>query len=256
MLAGGAIFALAHVFEPDRSDEHVIVVDDVLRRQLLASFLEDRGRPPREGELDEVIDHWIDREVLYRSGLEIGLDRGDRFVRNRVADRMRDLLTGVAYFDPPADDELREYFERNRERYEAPARFDIRHVYVDGLTEASSERAERLLRRLRAGEPPKGMGDRFHGGHHLRRRTAANLTDLFGAGFVEDLDRVPTGEWHLRRSTGGWHVVMVEGHRRRRVPAFEEVRDEILGDLTIEQREDALRAELDTLRQRFDVRRE
>jgi hypothetical protein len=253
-LAGVVLFALAWIFEVPRDAARLIVVDDVVRRELLTTFLDDRGRAPREEEIVALVESWVEGEILHREGLELGLDRQDRKVRNLVIDRMRQLVEGMAYVEEPDEAALRSYFETHRERYGEPARFDLRHVFVGG--DAAQGRAAALLRRLQAGEDPAALGDPFAGGNRLWRRTTESLTGIFGEAFVDGLAEAPPGEWHLRAGRQGWHVVVVERFDPAVKPEFAAVREEVLADVRSGRRTRAVEAELRALRERYEVRNE
>jgi len=77
-----------------------IVVSSADVAQLRRSFTQQYGRPPKPDEESALVDRSIDEEVLYRRALEIGLDRDNRVVRERLVAVMRMLAD-----DPKQDDE-------------------------------------------------------------------------------------------------------------------------------------------------------
>jgi hypothetical protein len=77
-----------------------IVVSAADVQQLRRSFTQQYGRAPRADEEAALVDRSIDDEVLYRRALEIGLDRNNRVVRERLVAVMRMLAD-----DPKQNDE-------------------------------------------------------------------------------------------------------------------------------------------------------
>ena len=75
---------------------------------------------------------WLDNEVLYREGLALGLDKGDTAIRERVI--FKALTMVDANTKRPAFDEkvLREWFEKNRARYDQPARYNFQEAVLAG----------------------------------------------------------------------------------------------------------------------------
>src|SRR5206468_1958771 len=69
------------------------------RRRLRRSFEQQFGRAPNPREEAALVDHAIDEEVLYRRALELGLDRGNRVVRQRLVATMRLVADDVAKDD-------------------------------------------------------------------------------------------------------------------------------------------------------------
>ncbi len=76
---------------------------------------------------DESAQEAFRQEVLYREGIAMQIDKGDRLIRDRVIFKMLGLIE--AGLSPPTFDEtaLREWFEANRAKYDQPgmpAEFD------------------------------------------------------------------------------------------------------------------------------------
>src|SRR5438132_13989200 len=62
--------------------------------QLRADFTRQGGLPPTPSEEQALAAQAIDDEILYREALVRGLDRNDRSVRYRLAEKMRFLADG------------------------------------------------------------------------------------------------------------------------------------------------------------------
>src|SRR5262245_15521509 len=109
---GGLLFALDHVAR-SRADAtgRVIVVDESVRAELADQWAHAHGAPPSADELDALTERWIDDEVLYREGLERGLDLHDPRIRMRVAAAMQFVLEEQVAIPEPSDAELRAFFE-------------------------------------------------------------------------------------------------------------------------------------------------
>ena len=98
LVAANAAWSRLAGGEPGRSATLVVSTADVA--QLRRSFAQQYGRPPKPDEESALVDRSIDEEVLYRRALEIGLDRDNRVVRERLVAVMRMLGD-----DPRQDDE-------------------------------------------------------------------------------------------------------------------------------------------------------
>ena len=246
-----AFFYATGAYEPDG---RTIVVDAERRKDLFQAFTTDRGRPPTPEELEQVVENWIDGEVLFREGLALGIDAEDRAVRRRVIRKMWASISDFAYVEPPNENDLREYFEEHSDRYHKPARYTIRHVFSSGLTAKSKRQAEVWVAKLRAGADPKTLGERFKSGHRLWRRTEGNLANLFGGDWATDLPEAQVGTWHLRSSADGWHAVLVEEVEPAVARDYQDVRTEIATHLQEQRRTTATKNEVRALRERFEIR--
>lgn len=212
-----ALESLAATEEP-ATETRTLIVDADTRSALADELLHELERTPTEAELRARVDAWVDEELLYREGLARGLDRDDARVRQRIATLTASLLEARHPIEEPSEEALRAHFEANLTRYAEDARIDFVHVFVEGLGEESEARAATLLAQLRAGASPIGLGDVYPGGRHYRGRRLNDLAESFGDAFTEGLDRLGPGEWVLRRSRTGLHIVRVE-HRSAASPA-------------------------------------
>jgi len=210
--------------ETDRN----IVVSPSIRTQLANSWQQNHGKPATPGELEQEIRRYIDDEVLYREGLARGLDRDDGPVRARVASKMAFVLQSKLALDDPGDAVLRSWFDAHRGEVARPATVDFVHVFVREDDPSAKKRASELLDQLRAGAEPAGLGDRFSGGRHYRGRKLADLEESFGPEFAKGLFEQKPGEWQLRHSRFGWHLVEVVKTASAEDPTFASVRLDVL----------------------------
>ena len=84
VVLGALLFALDHWRAGREADPRSIVVGtevDIEARQL---FKASRGREPGAEELAALRQVWLDNEVLYREGLALQVDKGDKSIRERV----------------------------------------------------------------------------------------------------------------------------------------------------------------------------
>src|SRR4051794_23169716 len=84
VVLSGLIFGTEHVLRARRGDPREIVVGPEVDAELSGLFRTAKGREPAPSELKILRDRWVDNEVLYREGLELRLDQGDRTLRERV----------------------------------------------------------------------------------------------------------------------------------------------------------------------------
>jgi hypothetical protein len=264
VLMGAALFALERAFSgaegqastapaPIPAPTTRLVVDAAVRAELEASFEGNKGRAPSEDELDDLIDGWIDRQILYREGLARGLDLGDERIAARVADKMAFVLRSQIVVREPADTELAAFFAAHADRYKQHALVDFVHVFVDGHDDAAKDRATELLAKLEEGANPGGLGDTFSGGRRYRQRKLEDLAERFGKEFatgvgVQDLDR-----WALQHSRFGWHVVRVEKRMAGRDRDLAQVKEQAIRDWQEEERAREMALAIEALRARWEI---
>lgn len=267
LLIGAGVFALDRttggVFDPEGRSvlvtrEQVIRLADLWSAQI--------GRLPTAAELDSLVDDHIREEVLVREAMRMGLDQDDTIVRRRLAQKMSFLIEDTVVVNEVTESELAAYFEQNADRYGDAQRFTLRHVYVSpdrrGSDEEASRAAADILAQLQAeggGAEPENtlwrrLGDPFMLRREYGRRTADDLTELFGSAFVDGLADLPIGEWAGPvESAYGLHIVRLSTRTEARAAVFEDVRRRVLQDARRDVREAANREAHERLRERYRV---
>jgi len=226
--------------------------DPVVFRRLVRNLRFAGAEPQRED------------EALFEEALELGLQHTDVVVRRRLVQRMRLDLEARALRDPPDEAALRAWLEAHPERYRAPARARLAHLYF-----AREEAARRALGRLRAegaGPPaatggPSGLeawralGEPFLHPPEQPSQSRAELARRFGAGLADAAFDAPLGRWTGPvASAYGSHLLWVYEREPARALRLAEVRGAVRAAVLAERRREALEAGLARLRAAAEVR--
>ena len=177
-----ALAALLFVLEAGFSAEQKsrILVDQATADYLIRRREDLELRVLDPAERANVIDAYVEDEILYREAYRRGLDQGDSRMRRNLVLKMRGLITGE--LDPPDEAELRRFFEANRDRFVRPARYDIEQV----LFEADAVIPDDLDAALAAGT----IGTRRQPG-----MTQSLLASTFGADAGRAILTAAGSEW-------------------------------------------------------------
>lgn len=247
-IAGGVLFAVHARLERPSPDAVVITAPFV--QALRDEQRERTGKAPSEEETRDLVERWVDEEVLYREALAQGLDRGDLIVRRRLLQKME--LVARARVAEPSDAELRAYLAAHEDRYRTGDTLSFRHVFVS--RDRHGEGALARARELRSLPDPEKEGDPFVAGASFARRTRADLTSTFGPSFVEGAFSAPIDAWSEPiPSSYGFHLVRVSAREGGAVPDLAAVRARVHDDLVSERRASALRDEVARLRKKYAI---
>lgn len=218
---GGVIFALYQVFGPKPVNTTVITVDAQVRRDMVEKFRSATQREPTAKELDELIEGWVSKEVLYREGLAMGLDRSDGRIREVVIANMQTLIRTQSVPDAPSEDELRRWFEARRAQFDEPQRYDFMQGLFAGDAVDGQAQAERVSLVLAGAAVPEQAEPQVRS---YRGRTREQLVKAYGEDFAAAFERLPLGEWRVLRSDRGWHVVRLDAIVPPRPASFERLK--------------------------------
>jgi hypothetical protein len=216
-------------------------VTSEVRQSIVEVFRTERQRDPTPDELAPLIDGWILNEITYREALAQGLDKGDEMIRERIMQKMRLLIFGNVPVTDPTREELQQWLDSRRSRYDLPELLSFFEVTIGGPESAGETRE--VLRQIEAGDEPESVRLRARG---FLKRPRQTIVGAFGKDFVDRLTALPRGQWQALQSLAGWHIVRLDNVQPGRAVGLDDVFDQVFNDA----RQDRIRtAAVATIRQ-------
>jgi len=235
----------------------VIEVGAAVQGGLRDEWRRQMGRNPDAAETANLVEDWIDREVLYRRAVELGLDRADPVLRKRLVDQMRLIVEGEVSPGPPSEADLAACLEDTPEQYRRPAAVTFEQVFVSTALRGSRAPtdAAAMLAQLRDGASAEVLpGDPFVRGSRFRDHDRTALTRVFGPVFAAAVLEAPSGEWAgPLQSVHGLHLVRISDRREERAAGVDEVRRRLVKDCASRRQRAAVRTALDELRGDYTI---
>jgi hypothetical protein len=263
LLIGLGLFALYRMLNPAAVEQEnrsrIELTDDDLR-QLGLGWMAQWRRPPTLEEMRRLVESKVREEILYREALALGLDQGDTIVKRRMVQKMEFLAEDLSVLREPNREELKDWFEKNPQRFTIAGRASFRHLYFsfDKRGERVREAAEGMFAEL-AGKPADApeaamLADPFMFQDYYGDRSPDQVATVFGAKFTRSLFQITPGSWQGPIESGfGWHLVWVDSMTPARVPAFEEMEPEVRTAWVAEQRVEFKRQAFDAMKARYEV---
>lgn len=237
LLIGLALFAVYGYMQRGRggvelSKQIALTLEDL--RQMDMYFVSQWHRQPTPEEFHAMVEDKVREEVLYREALVMGLDKDDTIVKRRMAQKMQFLAEDVAAAHEPSTDELKAWFDKNKEKFALPSRYSFRHLYFspDMRGKNAQENAAKALVKI-AGQPEDSklaasLADPFMFQDYYGDRAPSAIAKEFGPAFAVELEKVKPGSWQGPIESGyGWHLVFVTTVIPGRIPAFEEIEPDV-----------------------------
>ena len=267
LLAGAALFLLfGAVGDRDSSAGRVdaesdrIVVSEGDFDRLLTGWTRTWQRPPTQQELDGLIEDHIAEEIFYREALAMGLDEDDMIIRRRLRQKMEFLVEDLAGQTDPTDEQLQEFMQEDADKYRVGGLTSFTQIYInqDSRGEAALDYADRLLTELSAAGDHvdlESVGDRLLMlPSEFESTSERDVQALFGMQFTEQLPDLPVGQWAGPVESGyGLHLVLVRERTGGHMPALDDVRDDVLRDWQVANREKTNREVYERLREKYEV---
>ena len=246
-LLGSLIFLVDFLVTSTQKDQ--IVVSTATADFLVRQREELELRTLSAEERQQVISQFVDDEILYKEAYKRGLDRGDSRMRRNLLFKIRGLLAGEVG-DPTAED-LRAYFESNRERFRYKATWSIEQV----LFSEPASVPDGLNAQLNSGLDPLGVGeDRYNLARDIPNSTQREIVRIFGPTAARTILAIDDDRWHGPvASRLGVNFVRITGRADTHNPTFEEVERYIEGEWRMDRVRERLEQELNALRNDYHI---
>jgi len=232
MVIGGLAFLLfVAVSEPRPAPLDTIVIEPERVEQLAQGFQAVWRRPPTDDEMRAMVDDFIREEVYSREALTLGLDRDDTVIRRRLRQKMEFLTdTGVDLLSP-IPGELEAYLAANAQAFRREPRLAFEQIYLGETPDPGVINASLGALQSDPAADSSALGERTVLPAQLSLSLPVAVDGVFGEGFFDRLADLPAGEWAGPvQSAYGAHLVRVVDSALARMPALEEVRDDVLRD--------------------------
>jgi hypothetical protein len=234
LLLGAAIFAVYGVVTRHKTDKpgQILVTQGTLEN-LVTGFTRTWQRPPTEEELQGLVRDYIREEAAYREALTLGLDRDDMIVRRRLQQKLEFLSDELATRTEASDAELQSFLQAHIGLFQSETLFSFRQIYFNPQLHGRNlhrdmARALGDLERAGSRANTADLGDAFLLERSFENVSLSDVKRTFGDQFASALAALRLGMWQGPiDSSYGNHLVFVAQRSEGRLPALDEVRDQV-----------------------------
>jgi len=179
-------------------DKSIFISDQEIL-SLISAWKSQVGRDPTDDELARIVNNLIDEEILYREALFLGLDQEDTIIKRRLAQKIS-FLKEESIPKIPSVNELKEYYENNKEKYFIESSFTFTHYYFSENNN-SFDRSQQAIKALQENSTVKS--DPFYLGKAFANEPLRNIETNFGKAFSKELMEANpiNGQAHLNLPT-------------------------------------------------------
>ncbi|MEZ5552981.1 MAG: peptidylprolyl isomerase [Pseudomonadales bacterium] len=257
---GALIFAFYYWTADDSANHREITISLGAQENLIRTFERTWQRPPLPTEMASLVQDLVREEIAYRESQVMGLDANDIIIRRRLRQKLELLTEDLVSLGPPVRADLESYLQSHPEDYRQPALLDFEQIYFRSEPDEATARARATdaLASLLA-EPgridPAGLGDRSLLAGRYRDVRSSELSTLFGSGFDTAVLALPLNTWAGPvRSGYGYHLLRIARKTESRIPALDEVADEVERDWMSERRRQAVDGLYERLAANYQIR--
>ena len=231
-------------------DDKEIYISDQEITSLVAAWNSRVGRNPTDDEIFRIINNLIEEEILYREALLLGLDKEDRIIKRRLAQKIS-FLKEESIPNIPTKDEILKYYDDNKDKYFVDETFTFTHLYYSSENN-SEERAENSYKDIIKGFDVNA--DPFFLGKNFVNKTLININNDFGKNFEDYFQNFTINEWSEPiESPFGHHLIYVTNKNDGYYPDIKMIYKKVEMDLLQYKRDQAVKKFIDEVKTEYKV---
>ena len=211
---------------------------------------------------EEIVEHWIETELLFQEARRRGTDRMPDLLE-KLEDIKKQMATQTLIQEEMnkvevSDEEAAEYFKQHQSRFQTPEMAKVKHILVKAEEEAKEvqkrlnegEEFEKLAREASIDARTKKRGGDL--GSIDRRRCRRR----FGLSFAEAAFSLKKGEISQPiKSRRGYHLIKLEEKIEVKEQTFDEVREQVKRMALREKKMKARQSFIESLRKKAYIKK-
>lgn len=195
---------------------------------------EQRGAFQSEGKKKQLVEQLISFELMNKFGKEIGLDQTQEY-KDAIESISKEVVTSMAINKVLADvtvteEEVKKYYEDNKESFGKPATVSARHILVATEEEAKKAKEEISNGSISFGDAAMKYStcpSNQQGGNLGEFSKGMMVPEFEEAAFNAEIGVVTEPV----KTQFGYHLIVVDAKNEASVQSFDEVKDNVLNQL-------------------------
>ena len=227
-------------------------------RWLKETFANQWRRQPTGDELRGLVAGLLEEELLAREAKTLGLDRNDTIVRRRLAQKLAFLVDDTSRIVEPTDEQLRQFYDTNTERFRSEARVSFAQVFFNPArrvnAESDAEAALVSISTMAGDDRATTIGDPILLETEFHDVDAGTVSNLFGDDFTRTIFSLKPGSWTGPVKSGyGVHIVRITNLRPATMRSFDDARPKVAEAWQHRRETETKAAYLAKLREKYGV---
>ena len=142
ILIGLFLYIVDYRFSYDEDLNQIIIPDDEILG-LIDTWRDQVGRDPSDEEIVRIINNLVNEEILYREALKLELDKNDRIIKRRLAQKVEFLKQDDRQ---PSSADLEKFHEENKSKYVVEDLFSFSHYFFSDQDNSEARARESLIK--------------------------------------------------------------------------------------------------------------
>ena len=250
LIVGFLIYLIDITLNPVENNKDIYISDQELT-SLITAWKSQVGRDPTDEEIVQIINNLVEEEILYREALLLGLDKEDRIIKRRLAQKIT-FLKQETLPENPNQEDLRQFYDENKEKYYIQSSYSFTHLFFAKETDSLTRSIEALNDLL--ADATSIDSDPYLLGKNFTDKTLEEIARNFGNNFIVAFDDMELNKWSGPfESSFGHHLVLLKDFEDGYYPSFNEIRDQVLSDYLTLNKENAVNQYINNVKSEYRV---
>lgn len=237
--------------------------ENVIEMTLLVQEARRRNEPIPDEEMEKAWDD-LAKQYIQRAGKNINRlnDVEKQELKENLKTQLRfdKLLKSItAPVEPPTEEEMKEFYEKNKENYRTPLQVKVAHIVKHPGAQTSPQQAEQIVRQAKEEIDNGAMFEMIVGKYSDCPDKGGSLGYIKKGQMVKEFEDVvfnmgPGEISDVFQTRFGSHIAKVYDRMESKIPSFEEAKDTINQQLTEQKRSDAVNQFVDELKKKAEIK--
>ena len=216
-------------------DKNIYISDQEVV-SLISAWKSQVGREPTDDEISRIINNLVQEEILYREALNLGLEREDKIIKRRLAQKIS-FLKQESILKDFSQNEIIDFYKANRDKYYVPDSYTFTHKFFA----SNNNSKERAQNHLNNSHGLYENSDPFFLGKNFADVSSVEINSNFGSSFSSYFKNPPINQWiGPYKSSFGHHNLYITNYTPGFHPTLEEIYNQLLVDLNQLKRDSAI----------------
>ncbi len=250
IVLGSLLYLLYSNFSKPGPD--TIVVTTQKAENLIGEGEKKLGRTLTTAEQKQILEEYIETEMLLREAYKQGMDQSDPFIRKQMIDKMRFSLYDT--FESPDDQTLFSYYITHKNDYATGEKISLEHICFASEQFEEIQDKDDILIELNKGLTPVFSEVDFPARQILENQSRIELIHHFGVSFTIKLEKISAGRWSgPLDSKHGVHYVRITAKQNTGYLPFDAVKLRVVNDYIQWQQASELKPKVDSIRSEYKI---
>lgn len=195
---------------------------------------EQRGALQNEAQKKQLVEQLISFELMNEFGKEINLDQTQEY-KEAIESISKEVITSMAINKILADvtvtdEEVKKYYENNKEAFSKPATVSARHILVATEEEANKAKEEIVSDKISFADAAMKYStcpSNQQGGNLGEFSKGMMVPEFEEAAFNAEIGKITEPV----KTQFGYHLIVVDAKNEASIQSFDEVKDNVLNQL-------------------------